>query len=97
MYHIVSWNLESTMCLIDAFDHYKEKFMNAPTGEKLSIWKQISDWMAQNGFNYTARACDNKWRTLKNRYNKNRMRFNRNKKVIWVYYQKIDKVLRGNT
>jgi len=69
--------------------------MNAATGEKLSIWKRISEEMAQNGFNYTPRACDNKWRTLKNRYNKNRMRTNRNKKVIWVYYNKIDSVLRG--
>lgn len=93
---IVSWNMDSTMCLIDAFDHHKEKFMKAATGEKLTIWKQISDEMAQHGFNYSPRACDNKWRTLKNRYNKNRMRSNRNKKVIWVYYNKIDLVLKGN-
>jgi len=71
--------------------------MNAATGEKLLIWKRISEEMAQNGFNYTPRACDNKWRTLKNRYNKNRMRTNRNKKVIWVYYNKIDSVLRGKS
>lgn len=83
------------MCLIDCFDNHKEKFMNAATGEKLLIWKQISEEMSQHGFNYTPRACDNKWRTLKNRYNKNRMRTNRNKKVIWVYYNKIDSVLRG--
>ncbi|XP_008186014.1 uncharacterized protein LOC100164223 isoform X1 [Acyrthosiphon pisum] len=90
----ISWSMDSTMCLIDCFDNHKEKFMNAATGEKLLIWKKISEEMAQNGFNYTPRACDNKWRTLKNRYNKNRMRTNRNKKVIWVYYNKIDSVLR---
>jgi len=92
---LVSWNMDSTMCLIDCFNNHKEKFMNAATGEKLLIWKKISEEMYQNGFNYTPRACDNKWRTLKNRYNKNRMRTNRNKKVIWVYYNKIDSVLRG--
>ncbi|XP_015380189.1 PREDICTED: uncharacterized protein LOC107173948 [Diuraphis noxia] len=90
----ISWSMDSTMCLIDCFDNHKEKFMNAATGEKLLIWKKISEEMSQNGFNYTPRACDNKWRTLKNRYNKNRMRTNRNKKVIWVYYNKIDSVLR---
>lgn len=87
--------MDSTMCLIDCFHHHKDKFMNAATGEKLSIWKEISEEMLQNGFVYSPRACDNKWRTLKNRYNKNRMRVNRNKKVIWVYYDKIDSVLRG--
>ncbi|XP_027846330.2 uncharacterized protein LOC114126555 isoform X3 [Aphis gossypii] len=90
----ISWSMDSTMCLIECFDNHKEKFMNAATGEKLLIWKQISEEMSQHGFNYTPRACDNKWRTLKNRYNKNRMRTNRNKKVIWVYYNKIDSVLR---
>lgn len=95
-FNLVSWSMDSTMCLIDCFDHHKDKFMQAATGEKLLIWKQISDEMSQNGFYYSPRACDNKWRTLKNRYNKNRMRSNRNKKVIWVYYNKIDSVLRGN-
>lgn len=93
---LVSWSMDSTMCLIDTFDRHKEKFMKAATGDKISIWKIISEEMMQNGFNYSSRACDNKWRTLKNRYHKNRMRANRNKNVVWVYYNKIDSVLQGN-
>lgn len=84
------------MCLIDCFNRHKDKFLKAATGEKLLIWKQISKEMLQNGYSYSPRACDNKWRTLKNRYNKNRMRADRNhKKIIWVYYDKLDSVLRG--
>ncbi|VVC33974.1 Hypothetical protein CINCED_3A017160 [Cinara cedri] len=90
----ISWSMESTMCLIESFDHHKDKFMKAATGGKLAIWKQIAEEMLQHGFSYSARACDNKWRTLKNRYNKNKMRANRNKKVVWVYYNKIDAVLK---
>lgn len=93
---IVSWNMDSTMCLIDCFDNHKEKFMKAATGEKILIWKEISEEMKKIGYNYSPRACDNKWRTLKNRYHKNRMRADRNKKVIWVYYNKIDSILKGN-
>jgi len=89
--------MESTMCLIDCFDHHKETFMKAATGEKLSIWKEISEEMSQNGYNYSPRSCDNKWRTLKNRYYKNKVRVNRNKKIIWVYYSRIDSILKGNS
>lgn len=94
---IVSWSMDSTMCLIDCFDHHKDKFMKAATGGKLLIWKQIAAEMLQHGFNYSSRACDNKWRTLKNRFNKNKMRANRKKKVVWVYYSKIESVLKGST
>lgn len=91
----VSWSMDSTMCLIDCFENHKTRFMNAVIGEKFSIWKQISEEMSEHGFNYTPRACDNKWRTLKNRYNKNKMSTNQNKKKVWVYYNKIDSVLGG--
>lgn len=87
--------MDSTMCLIDSFNRHKEKFLKAATGEKLLIWRQISEEMMQNGYSYSPRACDNKWRTLKNRYNKNKMRANRNKKIIWVYYDKLHSVLGG--
>lgn len=92
---LVSWCMNSTMNLIECFNNHKEKFIKAATGEKLLIWKNISEQMAQNGYSYTARACDNKWRTLKNRYFKNRTRANRNKKVAWIYYNKIDSIIRG--
>lgn len=88
--------MDSTMCLIDCFDRHKEKFMAAATGEKLLIWKEISEEMSRYGYNYSPRSCDNKWRTLKNRYHKNKIRANRKKKVIWVYYNRIDSVLKGN-
>lgn len=97
LFSIVSWSMDSTMCLIDCFDHHKDKFMNAATGGKLLIWKQIAEEMSNHGYNYSPRACDNKWRTLKNRYNKNKLRSNRKKKIVWVYYAKIDSVLKGNT
>ncbi|XP_050542137.1 uncharacterized protein LOC126905970 isoform X2 [Daktulosphaira vitifoliae] len=90
----VAWSMDSTMCLIESFDRHKDKFMKAATGEKLLIWRQIANEMLQNGYDYTPRACDNKWRTLKNRYNKNKSRAERNKKVVWVYYEKINSVLR---
>lgn len=91
--------MDSTMCLIDCFDLYKDKFMKAATGEKVLIWEKISGDMAQKGFNYSPRACDNKWRTLKNRYNKNKIRMRSSKgnsRVVWVYYNKIDSIFKGN-
>ncbi|XP_050422985.1 uncharacterized protein LOC126834835 isoform X2 [Adelges cooleyi] len=90
----VAWTMDSTVCLIESFDRHKDKFMKAATGEKLLIWRDIANEMMQNGYSYTPRACDNKWRTLKNRYNKNRMRVEKKKKVVWIYYDIIDSIVR---
>lgn len=93
---IVSWSPDSTNYLIDCYDYFKEKLIQASKREKLSIWKQISNNMSQNGFYYSSKTCYKKWLILKNCYIKNRMYFNRNKRVNWVYYNKIDSVLKGN-
>lgn len=88
--------MDSTNCLINCFDYYKKKLVYASKHEKLLVWKQISKKMSQNGFYYSSKTCYNKWLTLKNCYIKNRMYYKRNKKVIWVHYNKIDSIMRGN-
>lgn len=93
------WTVDSTRELIRLYGKYRNKFSSVNQGGKHLLWEEISQQFSQLGYQYSANACNDKWRNLKMTFKKNKQRALKYgvEHVKWFYYKEMDNILKNMT
>ena len=61
------WSYSAIRLLIELYRENNEEFKKH-TRKAKDVWKDISTAMAEHGYNFDGDKCDQKWRSLRQRY-----------------------------
>ncbi|XP_015378308.1 PREDICTED: trihelix transcription factor GT-2-like [Diuraphis noxia] len=91
-----TWSVESTKFLIALRVSYSAQFLSAKKkGKKSKLWELISNEMAEKGYSFSPKVCDEKWRRLSAQHRKyyDLSKKSGNNAVKWQYYKLMDEAI----
>lgn len=85
------WSPEAVKKLVDLYMEHASYFLN-PDIKKKNVWGLITRMLSENGFNYTVKQAEQKWRNIKRQYRKTLDRRSEGKKVHCPHFNELEKI-----
>lgn len=92
--HYMYWDQEATRCLIRLRGERELEF-DGNNGRKGQMWMEISDRMAQHGYDFGVEKVSKKWHNIMMTYNKNVKKKRDHGRVNWEYFQDLEVYYHG--
>lgn len=92
--HYMYWDQNATRCLIRLRGE-RELDFDGNNGRKGQMWMEISDRMAEQGYDFGVEKVSKKWHNIMMTYHKNVKKKQQHGRVNWEYFQDLEMYYQG--